>query len=181
MGGNVYTLLPSGKLAVTYAFGRGGWKSSSYEEGVLTDSDSTWLAPGAYTPNAAMGAAMLSKPSTVPQSGVVGTPVTTWREPTQYPVTVPTAPAASEETKTNLEQVAEVIAEEAAETIPIITDPESSALRSDMVKEEWVGVTKTSGAESRGFSKKNEYSINPHSQRMTSPKRGGRRPLRPAI
>lgn len=168
MGGNIDAVLPSGKRAITVAFGKGGYKSTSYVEGDYTDADSLWTSPGAYTPSLRMSKAMLSKPSTTPKSGVMSAPIVTWRHPTQYPVILtPNAPV-----KTNLEQVAKVIAEEAEETMPILTNPNASAIRSEVV----AGGTSKSREGYLGYSSRNGYSMSPRSQRMTPPSMGDRTP-----
>ena len=168
MGGNIDAVLPSGKRAITVAFGKGGYKSTSYVEGDYTDADSLWTSPGAYTPSPRMSEAMLSKPSTTPKSGVISAPIVTWRNPTQYPVILtPDAPV-----KTNLEQVAKVVALETEETIPILTDPNASAIRSEVV----AGGTSKSREGYLGYSSRNGYSMSPRSQRMTPPSMGDRTP-----
>ena len=164
LGGNAGTMRPTdaSTLAVDYAFSGLRKNYSEYIAGTLKRGGAVrnrsgkvaWTDPSTYVPDLSMPDIINQPPP--PYEGNTGEPLRpggTEDEQVQY---AGEAPSMNTDGNTQLGQIADQLADK-AEGNPVITDPDSSAVRSAIIREVVADAPTTSGGPSLTYNEEVQY------------------------
>jgi len=131
---------------------------------VASQVNSTWTAPQSYSPSVDVAEVVENQTE---NGGAAGEP--TLSSPTQYGTNGGAALTENAEQKSPLEQVAKVMADEATEVLPVVIDYYSSAVKSEVTKQDGQQGPVASGGLFNGYEAMNQYYQNAMTEEITAP------------
>jgi hypothetical protein len=151
-----------GTIAAKYAFSNGGYEMSQYKMAGKTTS--SWTAPQSYSPSVDVAEVVENQTE---DAGPAGNPMLS--SPTEYGTQGGAPLTENAEQTSPLEQVAKVMAGESEEVVSVIPNYMSSAVKSEVIKEDGQSGPVASGGQFNGYEAMNQYYQNPMTEEITQP------------
>jgi len=152
----------TGQTIASYAFSNKNYEMNMYK--VAAQVSSSWTAPQSYSPSVDVAEVVENQTE---NGGAAGEP--TLSSPTQYGTNGGAALTENAEQKSPLEQVAKVMADEATEVLPVVIDYYSSAVKSEVTKQDGQQGPVASGGLFNGYEAMNQYYQNAMTEEITAP------------
>ena len=152
----------SGVAVASYAFSNTNYEMSQYK--LAGKTTSSWTAPQSYSISEDVAEVVENETE---DAGPAGNPMLS--SPTQYGTQGGAPLTENAEQTSPLEQVANVMAGESEEVVSVIPNYMSSAVKSEVIKEDGQSGPVASGGQFNGYEAMNQYYQNPMTEEITDP------------